>query len=90
MKFYSEILKKTFDTEEACLTAEKEAEEKKTARQKDAEDVKKLQDKYLAAYEEYRKAVEKFVEKHGSYKTTYEKSTLPILRGLLFDDFLKW
>lgn len=100
MKFYSEILKKTFDTEKACLAAEKEAEDKKTARQKDAEIVKELEKKYIDAYEAYSKGIKEFVEKHGSYKTTIKTDNWqPLLRHFDFsnlsslinyDPFLPW
>ena len=87
MKFFSETLKRTFDTAEDCLKAEKEAEDKKTARQKDAAEVDKLQKKYIEAYNDYCKAVKDFVDKYGSYKTTYEKDAL---MPFAFSDLFKY
>lgn len=80
MKYYSEITKKTYETEKDCLAAEEEVKQKKTERQKDAEVVKDLQTKYLEAYDLYCKAVNEFVQKYGSYKTSYERNTIsPLL-----------
>lgn len=73
MKFYSEITHKNYDTEKECLAAEAEAMQKKTERQKDAEKIDKLKQKYIDAYDAYSKSISDFVQKYGTYKTTYKK-----------------
>ena len=87
MKFYSEELKKFFDTEEDCVDAEERAyiakqeeEEKKT---KLAEERKARADEIKAAYEavqtatkEYNELVKKFINDFGSYHMTYTSSLI--------------
>lgn len=68
MKYYSEKLKQFFDTEDACLVAEKEAEAKKSMEKVNLEKVQKLENEYLDALAD-------FVQKYGYYKSdviTYE------------------
>ena len=70
MKYYSEKLKQFFDTEDACLVAEKEAEAKKSAEKVRLEKVQKLE-------KEYSEALTKFIEDYGYYKSDllkYEES----------------
>ena len=66
MKYYSEKLKQFFDTEDACLVAEKEAEAKKSAEKVRLEKVQKLEKEYLDALAD-------FVEKYGYYKSDIVK-----------------
>ena len=106
MKFYSEILNKVFDTEKACLDAErihKQAleekaraeEQKKIAEKKkqeeraiDAKKVEALREEMVKAQANYRKAVEAFVEKYGSYHfSTNSSEKIPYLFGSLLDFF---
>ena len=68
MKYYSEKLKQFFDTEDACLEAERKEEAKKSMEKANLEEVQKLEKKYLDALAD-------FVEEYGYYKSdivTYE------------------
>lgn len=85
MKYYSEILNKSFDSEKACLKAEENyvSENKKKALQqealnKDYEDAKAEYQLELKKYETARKNAEDFVkqcsEKYAEMLETAEKS----------------
>lgn len=85
MKYYSEILNKSFDSEKACLNAEETylSEKKKKALQqealnKDYEDAKAEYQLELKKYETARKNAEDFVkqcsEKYAEMLETAEKS----------------
>lgn len=85
MKYYSEILNKSFDSEKACLKAEEDyfSENKKKALQqealnKDYEDAKAEYQLELKKYETARKNAEDFVkqcsEKYAEMLETAEKS----------------
>ena len=62
MKYYSEKLKQFFDTEDACLVAEKEAEAKKSMEKANLKEVQELEKKYLDALAD-------FLEEYGYYKS---------------------
>lgn len=82
MKYYSEILRKAFDTEKECLKAEKEhtekleqAEkqkkelaEKRKARAKEVEDAYKAVQEAQKTYSELKK---RFVNDYGSFHMTF-------------------
>ena len=104
MKFYSEILNKVFDTEKACLDAERihkqaleekaRAEEQKKILEKkkqeeraaDAKKVEALREEMIKAQANYRKAVQAFVEKHGSYHfSTKSEEQIPYLFSSVLD-----
>lgn len=102
MKYYSEELKKTFDTVEE-LEAEEAANKKKQAlaeqdtkeRAEAARQITALYNDYRAAqkaandrYEKYKKALELFIDKFGSYHITYTgaDTALSALMKRLFDD----
>ena len=91
MKYYSEILKKTFDTEEECVKAEENQELLKAQRKERADEIMdaiKDYDDYVAesnkiAREKADKIKElrnKFIEDYGSFNMTY-KTTVPIERA---------
>lgn len=82
MKFYSEILKKTFDTEKDCLNAEKEHNEKLAAEEKAKKELaekrkeraKEVEDAYKAVQEaqkRYAKLRTQFVNDYGSFHITF-------------------
>ena len=84
MKYYSEKLKQFFDTEDACLVAEKEAEAKKSTEKARLEKVQKLE-------KEYSEALTKFIEDYGYYKSDllkYEESKSDFPFGGLYNLFL--
>lgn len=85
MKYYSEVLKKTFDTEVDCKNAEKEYErvEKKKREEKEKKDLQRkadakiVEDAYEAmreAEKAYEDALNDFVKTYGSYHKTYTTS----------------
>lgn len=86
--YKSEVLNQYFDTEEACVKAEKEHEEKKAhelaLRNERADRAKEVKE----AYENYLKLRAKFVEDYGSYHMTLTEKDLPALNSVnLFDLF---
>ena len=66
MKYYSEKLKQFFDTEDACLVAEKKAEAEKSMEKVNLEKVQKLEKEYLDA-------IADFIQKYGYYKSDIVK-----------------
>lgn len=85
------------EAELECKRAEeaklREAEQKKLAEKKkqeeraaDAKKVEALREEMVKAQANYRKAVQAFVEKHGSYHfSTNSSEKIPYLFGSLFD-----
>lgn len=78
MKYYSEKLKKVYDTVEQLQTAETEydkAHAAEIAKQKErkarAEEINKARKEAIKAQERYNELVNKFVKDYGSYHTTY-------------------
>ena len=78
MKYYSEVLNKTFDSEKECLSAElkakqeKEAKEraeaeKRNARAADAKVVEEARKNMVQAQENYENVLNQFIQKYGSY-----------------------
>ena len=76
MKYYSEKLKKFFDTEDGCIAAEKEAECKKALEKSRLEEVHKAEN-------EYYEKLSSFLEDYGYY-------TSKIVDDNADDDFLKF
>jgi len=85
MKYYSEELQKTFDTEEECVAAEKEylaklekekqenmrLKEEKTSR---AKAVQAAYEKYVEAEKEYKSLRNDFIKDYGYFHATYSTS----------------
>lgn len=89
--YYSDDLNKSFETEEECLQAEKENEEKlalvkveKEERKQAAEEVKKAFEAANDAYKEAQKKMNDFVEKYGSFHLTLHDAA-PVAN--LWEDF---
>lgn len=101
MKYYSEDLKKVYDTEEELQKAEEENSKKlalakveKEERSKDAKAIEDLYNEYTDAqkianekYKTYRSKFTEFLKKYGSYHKTFT-STSDVIDSL-FDDFFK-
>lgn len=87
-KYYSEHTKKYYDTKEACLAAEKEFEEKKTAELKKKEAREKRAKEVEEAYKKYVELVEAFIKDYGYYVEYKTSSSDPMIR--LFDAMLDW
>jgi hypothetical protein len=72
------------EEEQKKLTEKKKQEE----RARDAKKVETLREEMVKAQTNYRKAVEAFVEKHGSYHfSTNSSEKIPYLFGSLLDFF---
>lgn len=90
MKYYSDLTKKFYDTEEAAMTAEKkhkEAMEAKDAeaaqRKADSDKVKDALKKVEDAIKDYNKELKAFNEKYPSgYHTTIRRSIFDYLDDL--------
>lgn len=99
MKFYSDILNKVFDTEKECVSAEKkyiaEQEAKKSAEKKKNEEravaakrVEAAQKAMREAQTAYRKELEAFCDKYGTYHySTDSFDGVPHLFSSIFDLF---
>lgn len=81
MKYYSEILKKNFDTEKACIAAEKEFAEKNAAeeaakkkaaqeRKTRAQQVEAAHNDMVQAQKRYNELLKDFLKDYGSYHMT--------------------
>lgn len=78
MKYYSEKLKKVYDTVEQLKTAEAEYDKAHAAEIKKAEERKRRADEITAARKDlqnaqkkYNELVNKFIKDYGSYHATY-------------------
>ena len=94
MKFYSEVTKKLYDSEdelksaETSLVAKKKAEEEaalklkeeRKARSKDVEDARKA---YIDAKKNYYNVLDKFCKDYGSYHASYKTDDI----DSIFEDF---
>lgn len=98
MKYYSEMTKKLYDSEDALVTAETaatEAEAKAKAekervaieRKVRADEIEKARAAMVAAQKEYRDKLEAFCKDYGTYHTTI-KSPRDIPTLFDFFDFL--
>jgi len=91
MKYYSELVKKNFDSEQECLDAEKKYEEDHTKelalKEERAERAKEVQE----AYKHYLELRAKFIEDYKSWHMTLTEKDLPALNTInwfdLFDKF---
>ena len=85
MKFYSENLKKFFDTEKECLAAEEESkrkaeveakkkEELANARKERAKAIDEAREVMIKAEKDYNKLVREFIKDYGSYHFSYSSN----------------
>lgn len=92
--YKSEVLNQYFDTEEECVKAEKEHEEKKAhevaLREERADRAKEVKE----AYEHYLELKSKFIEDYHTYHMTLTEKDLPVLNSFniwdLFDSFMRF
>lgn len=91
--YKSEILDKTFETEEECLNAEKEHEEKlaleKAKKAERKERAEEVEEAFKAADEAYKHAKEllsNFCKDYGVYHKSYTGDDVPTTRSI-FDMF---
>lgn len=97
MKFYNEYLKRFYDTQEECLAAEKqylaaqtEKEEKEKQKKEEraaaAKRVEAAQKAMNEAQSNYRKELEEFCKKYGTYHySTNSFDNIPHLFSTIFD-----
>lgn len=99
MKYLSEKTNKTYDTEEACLQAEKEHDEKLAlekakkeelvaTRKARATEVEEAYKGVLDAYKVYRDKLNAFVKDYGSFHMTFKTGDCNPFN--LFDKFFDW
>ena len=87
MKFYSDITKNLYDTQEELTKAEK-AEADKKAKAEIAQKERSTRAKEVeAAYKNANELMEKFIKDYGSFHTTFD-DTRPYKS--LFDFLLGW
>lgn len=75
--YYSECLKKYFDTKEECLKAEEEYNAKHAAEIKAKEERKAKAKEVDEAYKKYLTLRNKFIKEYGSYHCTFTEKDLP-------------
>lgn len=76
MKYYSEITKKTYDSEDECLEAEKAVADKTNQRKEAAAKVDTAMKAYLDAKKAYYDELDKFCKQFGAYHKTVTSSDL--------------
>ena len=86
MKYYSEITKKVYDTEDELKKAELAVENKKSAREKEAKEVEKLCKEAAAASDKAKKALADFNKKYGTFHTSVNATDGNSLFDLFFND----
>lgn len=91
MKYYSELVKKNFDSEQECLDAEKQYEEEHAKELALKEERAKRAQEVQEAYKHYLELRAKFIEDYKSYHMTLTEKDLPALNSLnwfdLFNNF---
>ena len=86
--FYSEELKKYFDTEEECLKAEEEFKQKHEAELKLREEKAERAKEIKEAYKHYLELRETFIKDYGAWHMSLTEKDLPETSLLdLFDKF---
>ena len=91
MKYYSEKLDKTFDTEKECLEAEENQELLKAQRKERADEIVEAIHDYENYVVESRNTAQeksdriaelknKFIEDYGSFNMTY-RTTMPVVKS---------
>ena len=96
MRFYSDVTKQVYDTEELLKEAEEKEEQKlakvKLEKEERAAEAKVVEEAFKNANEAYKEAQKKmneFVQKYGSFHYSVTNSNLPAksLFDVLFDAF---
>lgn len=98
MRYYSDITKKFYDTQDECVKAEAEAKQKadkekyekekavaeRKARAQEVEDARKAM---VAAQSKYRELLEAFIKTYGSYHLSLNDKDAEAVKHSLFDIF---
>lgn len=83
MKYYSEKLKKLFDTVEELKEAEKQFDEKEALELKKREERAARAKEVDEAYQHYTELMKKFIEDYGYYHKTYnDKNFIDLIDNL--------
>ena len=82
MKYYSEELKKVFDSVEDLENAEKEQEEKKAHELALREEKKERAHEVEDAYKKYLELRSKFINDYGSYHMSLTEKDLPKVNSI--------
>ena len=92
MKYYSEITKKTYDTEEECLDAEAAIAKKNDARKEAAAKVEEKAKALAQAKKEYYDELNAFCKVYGAYHKTYTSKDANDNLDLvnIFQDIFSW
>lgn len=81
MRYYSDVLKKIFDTEDELKAAESVEAEKKANKEARAKEIEKLRKEYAAA-------LSKYCKDYGAYTMNCDKDDATL--GSLFDVMRDW
>ena len=91
MKYYSELVKKNFDSEQECLDAEKKYEEEHAKELALKEERAARAKEVNEAYKKYLELRAKFLEDYKSFHMTLTEKDLPAINSVnlwdLFDRF---
>ena len=97
MKYFSEVTKSVYDTEEELLEAEakvaQEEEKKEIAKQERAEKAKEIDEAIkvaAAAQKKVDELIDEFVTEYGSYHKTFKDTNFKPFTSPFFDFFMKW
>ena len=99
MKYYSEVLKKAYDTEKECIKAERDYEAKLAEAEKQKKELadarkaraKEVEDAYkviVDAQKHYNELKSKFIKDYGSWHMTFSTNE-DGFNWNFFDDFIK-
>lgn len=90
MKYFSEITKKTYDTEEDCLKAEAELTAEKEERKLAAKEVDEAENEFYKARKVYLDKLDEFCKKYGAYHKTISSNNLNNFKEIFDDKFNTW
>lgn len=96
MKYYSELTRRNYDTEQECIDAEKEINELKLVRKERAEEITdaiKEAEEALKVYHEKCDVVDelrnKFIKDYGSFNMSY-KTSVPTNKPKDLFELIEW
>lgn len=90
MKFYSELTKKLYDTQEDLQKAEIEVTKSKADRAERAKEVEKALKEANEANKKANKLLQEFVKDYGSFKTTIKDENVENTNSMFWDVFDKF
>lgn len=90
MKFYSELTKKLYDTQEDLQKAEIAITKSKADRAERAKEVEKALKEATEASKKANKLLQDFVKDYGSFKTTIKDENVEDINSMFWDVFDKF